>query len=59
MLRELVGELVSSASSFTSNGKSIKADQVTQNFIEKSHNGVNLGTTIHQYPCRFFHSLKL
>ena len=58
MLRELVGELVSSASSLTSNGKSIKADQVTQNFIEKSHNGVNLGTTI-QYPCRFFHSLKL
>lgn len=34
MLRELVGELVSSASGLTSNGKSFEADQVTQNFID-------------------------
>ena len=57
MLRA-VGELVSSASGLTSNGKSIEADQVTQNFIG---NHMTVSTSVHtiQYPCRFFHSLKL
>ena len=45
MLRT-VGELVSSATGSTSNGKSIEADQVTQNFIK---NYITLSTSVPQF----------
>ena len=45
MLRT-VSELVSSASGSTSNGKSIEADQVTQNFIE---NCITVSTSVPQF----------